>query len=231
MKTDAGTHGTPHSSDPVETANDRLKKSFGSVLWGSMIAAVGIHFAIFSFFPKMYTGDFATAPDDLNLITIPNRIQLPEPPEMIQRPARPVISDQVLDPNVTIIETTFEALPETPPPPRPNTSGAPRSTNPVFTPFDVRPQLINRTETERTLQAEYPPVLRSAGIEGEVVLDFHISDTGEVLDTRLAESSGHSSMDEAAQAVAKTMKFTPARNLDKNVTVWVRLRINFKRGG
>ncbi len=36
-------------TDNLETENDRFKKSFGSLFWGSMIAATVFHFMLFQF--------------------------------------------------------------------------------------------------------------------------------------------------------------------------------------
>jgi TonB family protein len=115
MDRDAGP-GTPQvSTMSMETANDRFKKTSESWFWGSMIAAVVIHAAVFTLFPEMRTTDWASG-----------------------------------------------------------------------------------------------------------------DETGAVLETRLAESSGHAALDQAAQEVAKVMRFTPATNLDRNVAVWVRLKVQFK---
>jgi TonB family protein len=211
----------------VETANDRFKKSFSTYFWASMIGAVVVHFAVFAFFPQMYADDVATISTELEAINIPPEVELPPPPEQIQRPARPVISDAVLNDDITIAETTFEALPDVAAPPPPIRVESTVATGPQFTPFDVAPSLSNRNEMSQALMREYPPVLKDAGISGDVVLHFHISETGAVLETVLAESSGHQSMDDAAQEVASIMRFTPAQNLDKTVAVWVELTIKF----
>src|SRR5262249_50002344 len=46
----------------------------------------------------------------------------------------------------------------------------------------------------------------------------------------LKQSSGHSVLDDAALKVAETMQFTPARNRDQQVAVWVDMPIVFKPG-
>ena len=218
---------TPETGGLVmETANDRFKKSFGTWLWGSMIAATVLHFIIFQFFPDMYTEDFSVKSEEVEVVTLPE-VELPPPPEQIQRPARPVISDAVINEEITIADTDFETLPDTELPPRPVAPEQTSTGGPQFTPFEVAPVLSNRGEMEQALMREYPPVLRDAGIGGTVALHFHISETGEVLETVLAESSGHAAMDEAAGKVATVMKFTPAQNLDKTVPVWVSINITF----
>ena len=36
-----------------ETANERLKRTFGSWFWASMIAATVVHFGAFAFWPSL----------------------------------------------------------------------------------------------------------------------------------------------------------------------------------
>ena len=45
--------------------------------------------------------------------------------------------------------------------------------------------------------------------------------------TQLHESSGHQALDEAALEVAGVMEFTPAKNRDQTVPVWVSIAIVF----
>ena len=73
----------------------------------------------------------------------------------------------------------------------------------------------------------YPPVLRDAGVGGEVRVFFHIDETGHVTTTRLDQSSGYGQLDEAALRVASLYEFSPALNRDKRVPVWVSFPVTF----
>ena len=75
---------------------------------------------------------------------------------------------------------------------------------------------------------EYPPLLRTAGIGGTVIVWFFISEEGQVLDRRVARSSGHVPLDEAALQVADIFKFSPALNRENIVQVWIQLPIAFE---
>jgi protein TonB len=99
---------------------------------------------------------------------------------------------------------------------------------PQFTPMTVAPALTNVAEVQRALVRSYPAILRDAGIGGKPVVWFLIDETGKVIKTQLSKSSGHASLDEAAMKVAEVMKFTPAMNIDRKVTVWVELPIEFQ---
>ena len=54
----------------------------------------------------------------------------------------------------------------------------------------------------------YPPEAVARGIEGEALLMLRLNSYGEVVDARIARSSGHSILDEAAlQAIRSTPRF------------------------
>jgi len=212
-----------------ETANDRLKRNWDTWFWGSMIAAVLLHFVVFQFWPEMAAEDVSFSSDELTAIDLPPEIEIPPPPEAIARPATPVIAEADVSEDITIAPTTFEDNPVEDLPPPPEATGAmDLSAQPTFTPYTVAPDITNRSEVQRVLEREYPPLLRDAGIGGTVKVWFFIDEEGRVQDTQIQESSGHAQLDEAALAVADVMKFTPALNRDKTVPVWVALPILFQ---
>ncbi len=92
----------------------------------------------------------------------------------------------------------------------------------------VRPEIRNRRAVQEALVREYPPLLRDAGIGGQVIVWFYISEEGTVLDRRVSESSGNDPLDEAALKVADVFQFTPAMNRDERVQVWIQLPITFQ---
>lgn len=99
---------------------------------------------------------------------------------------------------------------------------------PVFTPYTLPPELLNRDEIRRALQREYPLGLQDMGIGGQVLLWFLIDETGHALKWELKESSGYRSLDKAALKVAARMRFRPAQNYDHAVPVWVVMPIRFR---
>ncbi len=212
----------------IETANDRFKRSFGSWLWGSMITATVFHFMLFQFWPTQTAGDVSFTTAELELIEVLPEIEIPPPPEAISRPATPVEATDV-DVDITVALTTFEENPvEVLPPPPIDDGGVDLLANPVFTPMTVHPEIRNRREVQAALMREYPPILRNAGIGGTVVVWFFISEEGQVLDRRVAQSSGHLPLDEAALKVADIFRFSPALNRENVVQVWIQLPIVFE---
>ena len=213
----------------LETANDRFKRSFGSWFWGSMIAATVMHFMLFEFWPTGVADDVSFTSEELEMIELPPEIEIPPPPEAISRPATPVMATTDIDDDITIAPTTFADNPIEDLPPPPLDDGVTElAANPVFTPMTVRPELRNRDEVLAALMREYPSILRDAGVGGQVIVWFFISETGQVLERRVFQSSGHQQLDDAALKVADIYRFTPALNRDQTVQVWIQLPITFQ---
>ncbi len=211
-----------------ETENDRFKRSFGSWFWTSMIAATVMHFAIFQFWPTLTAEDVSFSTEDLETIDIPDNIEIPPPPQRIARPAVPVMATADIEEDITIAPTTFAENPVEDLPPPPTEREYDISLAPVFTPMTVRPEIKNEAEVIRAMEREYPAILRDAGIGGRVLVWFFIDEAGTVRNKRVAETSGHSGLDEAALKVADIYRFTPALNRDKKVQVWVQFTITFQ---
>lgn len=217
-----------HQTPSRAAANDRFKKSFSTWLWGSVLTATALHFAMFMFWPDMTAADVSHRPPVTTVVTPADEIPMPEEPEPISRPANPVIATVDISEDITISPTTFEDNPvETFVQPQQEGVGS-LMDEPGFTPMTVRPSLTNEREMQRALEREYPAILRDAGIGGTVLIHFFIDEEGAVQRTLVAETSGHVSLDEAALRVAGVARFTPALNLDKVVPVWIRIPITFR---
>jgi protein TonB len=212
----------------AENANDRLKRTFDSWFWGSMIMATVIHFGAFTFAPEMTTEDFSFSSEELEAIVMPPEIEIPPPPQAIARPATPVIATADIDEDITIAPTTFDDNPVDDLPPPPEEIQTDVSAAPTFTPFTVAPTLQNMREVQRALTIEYPTVLRDSGIGGSVNVWFFIDEEGRVIQTQVNESSGYDALDDAALKVADIMRFSPAMNRENRVQVWVSLPITFQ---
>ena len=212
-----------------ETANERFKRRSMSWFWVGIILATGAHFALFLTTPSFAVEDITYGARDLDVVEVPDEIEIPAPPEAVARPATPVIADAVVETDLTIAPTTFEENPvESLPPPPGRASAAELAAAPTFTPMTVRPRLKNPDEVARLLQACYPKLLRDAGIGGTVHVWFFIDETGCVQRTLVHETSGYDAFDQAAIQVADAMEFSPAYNRDRPVPVWVSLAIEFE---
>lgn len=92
----------------------------------------------------------------------------------------------------------------------------------------VMPALLNQQAVQEALSANYPPLLRDAGIGGQTLVWVLLDEQGRVVSAELKESSGHRALDDAALRVAPLMRFSPAQNRDQRVKVWVSLPIRFR---
>lgn len=217
-----------HQAPSRAAANDRFKKSFNTWLWGSVLTATALHFAMFMFWPEMTAANVSVGTTAIEVVDIPDEIPLPPEPEPISRPAVPVIATADIAEDITISPTTFEDNPvETLVEPRDEEAGS-LIDEPGFTPMTVRPDLTNEREMQRALEREYPAILRDAGIGGTVLIHFFIDEEGTVRRTLVAKTSGHVSLDQAALRVASVARFTPALNLDQVVPVWIQIPITFR---
>ncbi len=220
---------TTHGLHPgrAAPANDRLKTSFSAWLWSSMIAATVVHFATFALWPTLTAEVAVIEGDILTVIDIPE-IDLPEPPDVLDVPATPVVSSVEIDDDITIGKTTIEANPPDVLPPPSSDDGTRALTTTTIFPYTVAPTILNGTEIVRAMERAYPAFLRDAGVGGTVQVLFHIDEAGTVQDVRLDESSGHQALDQAALSVANLYRFSPALNRDQRVPVWVSFPIVFR---
>jgi len=74
----------------------------------------------------------------------------------------------------------------------------------------------------------YPELAKKAGIEGKAVVKMLVDTDGSIMEVQIVKSSGNQMLDEAAVAAARKSKFTPARQRDKLVRVWVSRPFDFK---
>lgn len=75
---------------------------------------------------------------------------------------------------------------------------------------------------------EYPSLARQAGIEGQTVVKALVETDGSIREVQILKSSGNQMLDEAALAAARKAKFTPAKQRDTFVRVWVSIPMRFK---
>jgi len=75
---------------------------------------------------------------------------------------------------------------------------------------------------------KYPELARRAGIEGTTVVKMLVDIDGSIREVKILKSSGNQMLDQAALVAAKSAKFTPAKQRDKYVRVWVSMPLKFK---
>ena len=75
---------------------------------------------------------------------------------------------------------------------------------------------------------KYPELAKQAGIEGTTVIKMLIDIDGSVMEVKILKSSGNQMLDQSALAAARKSKFTPAKQRDKFVRVWVSRPFRFR---
>jgi TonB family protein len=91
----------------------------------------------------------------------------------------------------------------------------------AFWKVEVKPQPVNIPVPK------YPEMAREATIEGQSVVEALVDVDGSVREARILKSSGNQSLDAAAQSAAMEARFTPAKQRDKPVRVWVSIPFKF----
>ena len=87
--------------------------------------------------------------------------------------------------------------------------------------YDSPPVLINRDEIEAAMRAV------GAGLEARVLLLIHVDTTGQVASNRVKRSSGSVDLDDAAEWIARQMRFSPAIDEGRAVAALVEIPVRF----
>jgi TonB family protein len=109
---------------------------------------------------------------------------------------------------------------DVPPPPTAESFG--------MAPVEAEPELLNREEVARALQAHYPADLRDDGVAGTVMLRFRVGTSGvpDLSDHEVV--SGDEAFVPAAVRALEAARFTPARIGGQPAEVWVTLPLSFQ---
>jgi protein TonB len=84
------------------------------------------------------------------------------------------------------------------------------------------PRVLNWTEPK------YPEVARQQGVEGTVALLLTIEADGSLEAVKLAKSSGHSALDDAAAGHVKSLTFSPALKDGEPRAMTIRFKVKFR---
>jgi protein TonB len=76
-------------------------------------------------------------------------------------------------------------------------------------------------------QPAYPPMARAAGVEGTVIVEVTVSESGSVISAKAL--SGHPLLRDAAVAAARNWRFTPTLLSGTPVKVIGTIAFNFKK--
>jgi protein TonB len=205
-----------------------LRLKYRRVIEISLAIALALCIVIFQAFKKFerkrVKKEFEAA--KIETVEVPQTQQekIAPPPS---RPAIPIESESEDIPDDVTIEDTEINFDEIPPPPPPPSAEESDESAIIFVPYDEPPEPIGGFGAIQS-KLVYPEIARKAGIEGTVTVQAQISETGEVINTRILVPLGNSGCNEAAVAAIRAVKWKPAKQRDKPVTVWVSIPVRFK---
>ena len=183
------------------TANSELHDAYGRYMKLFTAGAIVVHALLLVFFVTPRGEGFEASAEEIEVIDVPPEIKIPPPPEEIARPATPVISDEPVEEDITIAETEM-------------------GSTFTFTPYTVKPKCQGGCTPEDILR-HVPPMLKRSGVSCTLTVGIRIDTQGNVTATDLLRSSGNNACDQAAQAWAKTTRWSTAYNRDQAVVVWI----------
>lgn len=93
--------------------------------------------------------------------------------------------------------------------------------------YDEPPQPVGGMEAIQQ-NVVYPEIARKAGVEGTVVINVLIDESGAVLRTEILKSMGNNGCDGAAVEAIKSVEWKPATRDGKPVKAWITVSVVFR---
>jgi protein TonB len=96
-----------------------------------------------------------------------------------------------------------------------------------FVPYDTPPELINGVKSLQD-NLVYPEKAKEEGIEGTVLVQAKIALDGTVKEAEVLKGLPGTGLDEAALEAIKKTIWQPAKQRDKDVSVWITIPVEFR---
>ncbi len=195
------------------------KRLYGIYLRVAMLSSVAIFIMLFSFIPYSKPEPYVSNRDIVTIIEkIPlqiNKVDQEPPPR--KRPSIAANADSGSRENavLTVPGTNFREIIKT----------FPTGPDIPIVPYllvGLKPQSLNKPVPE------YPEIAKQAGIEGITHIVMLIDIDGSVIEVKVAKSSGNQLLDQSAITAAWQSRFTPAKQRDRYVRVWVSRTFTFR---
>jgi periplasmic protein TonB len=157
-----------------------------------------------------------------------------EPPPTVEEIKDKVIATETKEGKEDGVDASL-VEPEAPPPPPPPVIKEPEEDeNKVFQVVQQKPEFPDGEKALLTYLAKnlkYPAIARENGIEGNVVVRFVVSKTGEIKNAEVLRTIGGGCDAEALRVVNSMPKWSPGKNNGKAVNVTYTLPVRFKLEG
>lgn len=195
-----------------------LKNQYPIVVRIAGLSGIGVIIITFLSFPRFLA---EAGLEQVEQIIIEN-IDIPQTQQIdnIPPPARPSIpvptDDEDIADDLTLDDLDFDDFEAWDAPPQP--------TGPKvkFIPYDTPPKPLRR------IKPLYPEIAQEAGIEGVVVVQAFIDKKGRVKETTILKGIPNTGLDEAAMEAIRKTRFSPAKQRERKVGVWISIPVNFK---
>lgn len=199
------------------TENDRFKAKYERYLTVALLISLVIWTNIFLFTPELEIEAYRLKEESIEVIDIPDVVDIPPPPQELPKPQVPIEAapDAEVDEEVEIAETMPDEFDFTMP-----TGDGGGAAVENFQVFDTKPSLV------KFVQPVYSEFAREAGFSGVVFVDVLVGTDGRVKQVRL-QRGVHPLLDKSAMEAAKKAQFTPGKQRDIPVEVWVTLPYGF----
>jgi protein TonB len=199
----------------LSTENDRFKARYNTYFRRALYATLAVCVLVFWFSPQIVVTPYKLAEEEIQVVDIPQNFDIPPPPQELPRPQVPIEAapDAEVDEEVEIADTLPTDFDYVPPPPTGMTGNN-------FVAFDTKPEIVTFAGPV------YPEFAREAALQGLVLVNVLVGTDGRVQQAIIVQSA-HKVLDEAALAAARKCIFTPGRQRDMAVPVWVTLPYNF----
>lgn len=147
----------------------------------------------------------------------------PKPPVPVEVPNDEILEDDALDLDASLdLDAPVANTPPPPPPVEEEEEVEPE----IFVIVEQMPELIGGLGSIQS-KIKYPEIARKAGVEGRVIVQFVVDESGNVQDPVVVRGIGAGCDEEAIRAV-RLAKFTPGKQRGKAVKVKMSLPITFR---
>lgn len=210
----------PHRTGRAEAAFTRLNESYIRYCAYCLLISTVLHLLYILCGQGPPSHPYQYEEEGIQLVEIPDEIDIPPPPPEVERPeipeipVEPEVSPDVDAPTEKLPPTTLDPFAPpaavTPPPPPAES----------FVAFDTPPQRIE------VVEPVYPEIARDLHAQGTVLVQVTVDETGKVIEAVVVESTAIEALEQAALKAARASQFKPAKQRD--VPVKARIVIPFR---
>ena len=208
---------------PQKKSPDDLRGRYRDIFEKSLVLSLGLFLLVFLTWQSVEIKAYQSMrkQEIIQVEDIPETKQVKKPPPPA-RPAVPIETEsEDLPEDVTIETTELEAVIDIAPPPPPEEAPPPDE----FWWAEEMPQLVHFAVPK------YPEIAMRVGLECVVFVHILVDESGKPAKVKIANPCGNVGFNEAAEEAAWKCTFTPGKQNEKPIRVWVSLPFRFQLEG